>query len=119
MSIKVLIVDDSKTARMIIGKIVAKLGHEVIGEAENGEVGFEKYKELKPDLVFSDIEMPILDGYGMVEQIIAFDEKAKIAMITSVVNAQIIQKIMSIGAIDAVKKPINDRKIEKVFTKIA
>ena len=47
----VLLVDDAKASRMIVGKVVKKLGHEVIGQAENGELGFEAYKELKPDLV--------------------------------------------------------------------
>jgi len=111
----VLLVDDAKASRMIVGKVVKKLGHEVIGQAENGELGFEAYKELKPDLVLSDVEMPILDGHGMVKKIIEFDPDASIVMVTSVVNAQFIQKIMSEGAMDAVKKPINDAKLQKIF----
>ena len=65
----VLLVDDSKASRMIVGKVVKKLGHEVIGQAEDGEKGFEAYKELKPDLVLSDVEMPVLDGHGMVKKL--------------------------------------------------
>ena len=68
----VLLVDDAKTSRMIVGKTVEKLGHNVVGEAENGELGFEAYKELKPDLVLSDVEMPVLDGHGMVKKIMEF-----------------------------------------------
>ena len=115
---RVLLVDDAKASRMIIGKIVKKLGHEVIGQAENGELGFEAYKELKPDLVLSDIEMPVLDGYGMVEKIINFDPDADIVMVTSVVNAQFLQKIMSIGAMNAIKKPVNDAKLQAVFDEL-
>ena len=115
---KVLLVDDAKASRMIVGKIVKKLGHEIIGEAENGELGFEAYKQLKPDVVLSDIEMPVLDGYGMVEKIIEYDENAVVAMVTSVVNAQIIQKILSLGAMDAVKKPVNEAKLQKIFEQL-
>jgi len=61
---RVLLVDDSKVSRNMIGKMVEELGHEVVGEAENGQIGYEKYVELKPDVVLSDIEMPVLDGYG-------------------------------------------------------
>jgi len=111
----VLLVDDAKASRMIVGKIVKKLGHEVIGQAENGELGFEAYKELKPDLVLSDVEMPVLDGHGMVKKIIEFDPDASVVMVTSVVNAQFIQKIMGEGALDAVKKPINEVKLQKIF----
>jgi len=115
---KVLLVDDARASRMIVGKIVKKLGHEVIGEAENGELGFAAYKELKPDLVLSDVEMPILDGHGMVRKIIEFDSNATVVMLTTVVNAQFIQKIMADGAMDAVKKPATADKLEKIFNQL-
>lgn len=112
---RVLLVDDAKASRMIVGKTVKKLGHEVVGEAVDGQDGFEKYKELKPDIVLSDIEMPILDGYGGLKLIKEYDPDAVVVMVTSVVNAQFIQKIMGLGALDAVKKPINEKKLAKIF----
>jgi FixJ family two-component response regulator len=51
----------------------------------------------------------------MVKKIIEFDPDANIAMVTSVVNAQFIQRIMKEGAIDAIKKPVNEAKLQKVF----
>ena len=118
MAKRVLLVDDAKASRMIVGKIVKKLGHEVVGEAQNGELGFEAYKELKPDIVLSDVEMPVLDGHGMVAKIIEYDSDASVAMVTSVVNAQFIQKLMSVGAMDAVKKPVNEAKLQKIFDQL-
>jgi len=112
---RVLIVDDSKISRQMVGKTVIKLGHAIVGEASNGNEGFEKYKELKPDLVLSDVEMPECDGHEMVKKIIAYDNQAVIVMVTSVVNAQFIQKIISEGAKTAIKKPITDEKIKKVL----
>ena len=47
---KILIVDDSRTSRRMLRNILVENGHEVIGEAENGQIGFEKYIELKPDI---------------------------------------------------------------------
>ena len=111
----VLLVDDSRTSRMIVGRAVKKLGHEIVGEAENGEIGFEMYKELKPNLVLSDVEMPILDGHGMVKKIIEFDSKALIVMVTSVVNAQFLHQIIGEGAKHAIKKPVNEAKLQKMF----
>ena len=115
---KVLIVDDSKMSRMMVGKTIQKFGHEIIGEAENGELGFEEYKSLNPDIVFSDLEMPILDGHGMIKKIIEFDNEAKIVLVTSIVNAQVIQKIKNEGAFDAIVKPINDKKLQDIFDKL-
>jgi two-component system chemotaxis response regulator CheY len=115
---RVLLVDDARASRMIIGKIVKKLGHTIVGEACDGQEGFDMYNELKPDVVLSDIEMPVCNGYKMVEKIISVDKNAKIVMITSVVNAQLIKKILSSGAIDAVKKPINEVKLQKIFDEL-
>ena len=52
---KVLIVDDSRTSRRILRNILTENGHEVVGEAENGQIGYEKYIELSPDIITLDI----------------------------------------------------------------
>ena len=66
---KVLIVDDSKTSRRILKNFLTQFGHEVVGEAENGEMGVEMYKNLKPDVVTLDITMPVMDGVEALEKI--------------------------------------------------
>ena len=116
---KVLLVDDAKVSRMIVGKAVKKLGHTIVGEAVNGQEGFEMYRELNPDVVLSDIEMPVLNGYDMLQKIIEYDKDAKVVMVTSVVNAQFIQKILALGALDSIKKPINEAKMSKIFDLIS
>jgi len=60
---KVLIVDDSKLVRLTIKNILARAeGYEVVGEAENGREGVDMARELSPDVVTLDIEMPVMDG---------------------------------------------------------
>ena len=51
MGKRVLIVDDAAFMRMMIKDILTKNGYDVVGEAENGQVAVEKYRDLKPDLV--------------------------------------------------------------------
>ena len=58
----VLVVDDSKTSRTMLRNILVANGYEVIGEAENGQEGYDKYCELEPDFVTLDITMPVMDG---------------------------------------------------------
>ena len=77
---KILIVDDSRTSRRMLRNILVENGHEVIGEAENGQIGFEKYIELKPDIVTLDITMPVLDGLGALKKIIAYDENGRASL---------------------------------------
>jgi two-component system, NarL family, nitrate/nitrite response regulator NarL len=61
--IRILLVDDKALFRAAIGELIgAQDGFEVVGEAENGLEGVEKARELKPDIVVMDIEMPVMDG---------------------------------------------------------
>ena len=62
---RILVVDDAAFMRMMIKDILTKNGFEVVGEAENGQVAIEKYKELKPDLVTMDITMPEWTGFKL------------------------------------------------------
>ena len=60
---KVLIVDDSKLVRLTIKNILARAeGFELVGEAENGREGVDMARDLSPDVVTLDIEMPVMDG---------------------------------------------------------
>ena len=58
MATKVLVVDDAAFMRMMIKDILTKNGYEIVGEAENGAVAVEKWKELRPELTTMDITMP-------------------------------------------------------------
>lgn len=60
---KVLIVDDSRLVRLTIKTILDRAeGFEVVGEAENGREGVDLARELNPDVVTLDIEMPVMNG---------------------------------------------------------
>ena len=59
---KILVVDDSPSERMLLQACLKRLGHEVIS-ASNGEQGVEQFAESKPDLVLLDVVMPGMDGY--------------------------------------------------------
>ena len=61
--IRVLIVDDEHPARERLKQLLASVDDlEVIGEAEDGQEALEKIQDLKPDLVFLDIQMPVSTG---------------------------------------------------------
>ncbi|NPA55202.1 MAG: response regulator [Epsilonproteobacteria bacterium] len=115
--INVMLVDDSRISRKIIGSVVKELGYNIVAEAKDGKDGLEKYKKVHPDVVLTDIEMPEMDGYEMAQKILEYDKKAKIFVITSIVNAQFIKKILSIGVLDAIKKPVNKQKLQMTLEK--
>lgn len=114
-----LIVDDSPVWRKIIKKFVEeKLKFRVIGEATNGIEGIELYKKLKPDFITLDIEMPNLNGISVLEMILQIDKDAKIIMISSKGEEDIIRRALLMGAKDFIIKDLEVDKWVKRFEKI-
>ncbi len=115
MGKRVLIVDDAAFMRMMLKDILTKNGYIVAGEAENGAVAVEKFKELRPDLVTMDITMPEMDGITAVKEIRAIDSNAKIIMCSAMGQQAMVIDSIQAGAKDFVVKPFQpDRVLEAV-----
>jgi len=111
---KVLIVDDSKISRKNTRRALEDLDHEVLGEAVDGVDGIEKFKEFRPELIVTDIEMPKLDGIKMLKQIRSIDNHVKVVVVSSVVNAQAMQEVTKLYA-SIVKKPLKKERLENAI----
>lgn len=109
--LKVLIVDDSLIIRKKITKLLEKLGHEVVFQATNGQEAIDGYGEHKPDLVTMDITMPDMDGITAVKHIIEQDVEAKIIMVTSHGQEDMVIKSIQAGAVGYMLKPITEDKL--------
>ncbi|WP_200414399.1 response regulator [Arcobacter sp. FWKO B] len=116
--LKVLIVDDSLIIRKKISSILQKLGHEVAGDAQNGTEAIKKYTELKPDLVTMDITMPDMDGITAVTHIIKQNHDAKIIMITSHGQEDMVIKSIQAGAVGYMLKPITEEKLASAIGEV-
>jgi len=111
-----LIVDDSSFMRTFIGKLISDQGLTVVGEAENGKIGVEKYKELKPDIVFMDIVMEEMMGFEALKEIIEYDPDAVVIMISSAVEQDYMAgQAKSLGAKAVVLKPPTPKDIEEAL----
>lgn len=112
---KVLIVDDAAFMRMMIKDILSKNGFDVVGEAENGKVAIEKFKELNPDLVTMDITMPEMDGIQAVKRLKEIDGNSKIVMCSAMGQQAMVIDAIQAGAKDFIVKPFQpDRVLEAV-----
>lgn len=116
--LKVLIVDDSLIIRKKISKILENLGHEVLADATNGQEAIESYSKYKPDLVTMDITMPDMDGITAVKEIIKVDSEAKIIIVTSHGQEDMVIKSIQSGAVGYILKPITDEKLAQVIGEV-
>ncbi|HBL45551.1 MAG TPA: DNA-binding response regulator, partial [Planctomycetaceae bacterium] len=110
---KILIVDDSDVVRRILAKALELDGYE-LHTAADGEEGRQKVHELKPDLVLLDVEMPVLDGFAVLQEVRAnfkVDEVAVI-MVTSQNDGKGITRAFEEGAFDYIPKPATDSEIK-------
>ena len=115
MAKNILIVDDAAFMRMMIKDILTKNGYNVVGEAENGAKAFDKYNELKPDLVLMDITMPEVDGIKALKNIKAADPSATVIMCSAMGQQAMVIESIQAGAKDFIVKPFQpDRVLEAV-----
>ncbi len=119
MAITVLVVDDSKTSRKMLSDVLTRMGLEVIGEAVNGEEGFLKYKELRPDIVTMDITMPVMNGLESLLLIKHEDENAKVVMITAAGQKNNLMQAVKAGAEEFLTKPLDEEEIRRVIGEIS
>ncbi|MCI8509266.1 MAG: response regulator [Lachnospiraceae bacterium] len=115
---KILIVDDSRTSRKILKGILEGEGYEIVGEATNGQEGYEKYIELKPDVVTMDITMPVLDGIEALKKIKSDHPDAKVVMVTAAGQKTKMVEAVQNGASEFVSKPFEPEQLKTIIDKV-
>jgi two-component system LytT family response regulator len=113
--VKALIIDDEQLARQLIRNYLKSFeGIEIVGECENGFEGVRNIAELKPDLIFLDIQMPKLNGFEMLELV---DNRPEIIFITAHNDYAI--KAFEMNAVDYLLKPYSQERLIAAVQKAA
>ncbi len=117
---RVLVVDDAAFMRKMVSDALTKGGHEIVGEAGNGQEAVDRFQELKPDLLTLDITMPEKDGLQALREIISLDPAARVVMCSALGQESKVLESIKIGAKDFVVKPFQpDRVIGAVEKALA
>ncbi len=104
--IKVLYVEDEEDIRNEIVDILC-LKVQNIFVAQNGQEGYESYLENKPDIIITDIKMPILDGIGMIEKIREIDNDIPIIITSAFADSDFFHKAIELHVDKYITKPID------------
>ena len=114
----VIIVDDSCFTRRVINKFLED-DFIIIGEAKDGVEAIEIYKKLRPEIITIDLIMEKMDGLTAAKEILEFDKKAKIVLISSMGQKSYIDNSIKIGVKDFLIKPFSRDKLLKVLKNIS
>ena len=110
---RALIADDEALARAKLRRFLTATGDmEIVGEASTGREAVALIKRLGPDIVFLDIRMPGLDGFGVIDAI-APDEAPYIVFVTA--NEEHALRAFDVGAVDYLLKPYTPERFARVL----
>ena len=97
--IRVLLVDDHEMVRLGVSSYLSiQSDFEVVGEAENGEEGYEKAMDLRPDVILMDLVMEVMDGIESTKKILKDWPEAKILIVTSFIDDEKVYPAIEAGA---------------------
>lgn len=114
--IKVLLVDDHEMVRLGVSSYLSIQDDiEVIGEAENGRVGYEKALELRPDVILMDLVMDEMDGIESTKLILNDWPEAKIIIVTSFIDDEKVYPAIEAGAAGYLLKTSNAHEIAEAI----
>ena len=117
MALRVMVVDDALFMRNMLKDIFVRAGHDVVAEAENGEVALELYQELKPDLVTMDIVMPKKSGIEALQDIMALDASACVVMVSALGQDSLVLEAVESGAKDFIVKPFQAEQVLRIVNR--
>jgi two-component system chemotaxis response regulator CheY len=108
---RVLVVDDAVFMRKVVSDALAKGGHEIVGEASNGNEAVEQWQSLKPDVTTLDITMPEKDGLAALKEIVALDPGARVIMCSALGQESKVLESIKAGAKDFIVKPFQPDRV--------
>ena len=114
---RVLIVDDEAPARAKVRRYLGEYPDvEIVGEAENGADAVERIADLAPDLVFLDVQMPELDGFGVIDTI-GVAEMPYVVFVTAYDEHAL--RAFEVRALDYLLKPFTPERFSAVMDRVA
>lgn len=115
MTIPLLICDDSNMARKQVARSLPDGWDVDISYATNGVEGIEAVRQGRGEMLFLDLTMPEMDGYEVLEAIRAEGLKSVVIVISGDIQPQARERVLKLGALEFIKKPINQEKLTSVL----
>lgn len=117
--IKILLVEDNEQTRHVIKSLLQKLGHEIVGEAEDGDKAIQYFARLKPDVVFLDLILPGKSGGEVLDDLRRADPKMRVVVITAVDQEEIDRSLSGKNIHAVLRKPFSFGDFKTLMASLA
>ncbi|MBF0563882.1 MAG: response regulator [Nitrospirae bacterium] len=114
---KILIIDDSVTARFFIKSCIHDDTEYEIFEAGDGKQGVDIFKQIQPDLTFLDLTMPEMNGFEALNEIKSTNKDAVVVILTADIQKKTFERVTKLGALMLIKKPPTKESIHDALSK--
>lgn len=108
--LRILLADDEALIRLDLREMLTEAGHEIVGEAANGQEAVQLAQELHPDIVIMDVKMPVMDGLTAAQQITEA-EIAPVLLLTAYSQQDIVARATEAGVIAYLVKPVREQQL--------
>lgn len=115
---KILIVDDSPVSIRIIKSCLPKDRDFELYDAADGRIGVDLFRQIRPDLTFLDLTMPVMNGFEALQEMMKLDSQAMVVIATADVQIKAIVHALDLGAFSVVKKPPTKENIAAAIAEV-
>lgn len=112
---RILLAEDEILCRDLLKAILKSMNCEIVGEASNGVQAVEMYGQLKPDMMFLDINMPFKTGDEVLEEILAASPDAFVIVVSSVTDTETVSRCIEMGAANYIRKDTPVAEIKNII----
>lgn len=118
---KILIAEDEQRAREGLARLIETIPVEceIVGQASNGQDALEMIRALRPDVVFTDVKMPYLDGLGLIRAVRAMKLPTEFVVVSAYADFELARQSISLGVAEYLLKPVTLEELDQVVMRLS
>lgn len=117
---KIIVAENEQRAREGICKLICSISedYEIVAQASNGETALELIRQLKPDVVFTDVRMPYMDGISLIRKLREQNIKTEFVVISAYADFEMAQQCISLDVTEYILKPLTREETKNVLIRL-
>lgn len=117
---RILLAEDEQRARRGLANLIVSISeeYEIISEVVDGKTALEMIQTVKPDVVFTDIKMPYMDGISLIKAVKAMEIECKFVIISAYEQFEAARQAISLGVREYLVKPVTYEEVKRVLDRL-